>query len=276
MDALGLQQDINYLGCSGIILSPEQKAALQTSLVILQNENKFKRVYFWGKIAGIRGDYFIAQGVYRNEFGGRSTFYSQDCMLWALLPPATEVMRTECKIAEGRFTGDPSFDYEHVNTVTVGDGDDAKTEEETKTVKEEIRLTSIISEIDQDVWIVPRGAFVRTATGEVCSNRNFEGLHILEASKLCSYMHFRPPVLLAQKTLLEQAHLDKAVDFMDTLEEDIPRGSWSLQFDRGSGLVILRSMLWLGYVFFHVPGTRHFGSIYFGTGQKNQDLAFML
>jgi radial spoke head protein 9 len=49
-----------------------------------------------------------------------------------------------------------------------------------------------------------------------------------------------------------------------------------LQFERGSGLVVLRSLLWQGYVFFHVPGTRSYGSCYFGNGEKNLDLPFML
>lgn len=53
-------------------------------------------------------------------------------------------------------------------------------------------------------------------------------------------------------------------------------GSWSLQFERGSGLVTLRSLLWLGYVFYHVPGTHMYGSCYVGNGEKNLDLPFML
>ena len=53
-------------------------------------------------------------------------------------------------------------------------------------------------------------------------------------------------------------------------------GSWSLQFDRGSALITLQSLLWIGYVFYHVPGTRKFGSVYVGTGEINKDLPFML
>ena len=53
-------------------------------------------------------------------------------------------------------------------------------------------------------------------------------------------------------------------------------GSWSLQFERGSGLVSLRSLLWQGYTFYHIPGTNKYGSIYLGTGEKNMDLPFML
>ena len=75
MDAVGLHLNIDYVGGSGSILTPEQKAALQTSLVILQSENKFHRVYFWGKIYGARYNYYIAQGVYQDEFRGRTAFY---------------------------------------------------------------------------------------------------------------------------------------------------------------------------------------------------------
>ncbi|KAK7504863.1 hypothetical protein BaRGS_00003891 [Batillaria attramentaria] len=276
MDAVGLHLNIDYVGSSGVILSPELKAGLQTSLVILQNENKFDRVYFWGKIMGVKDDYYIAQGVYRDEFGGRRTFYSKDCIRWGLLPPATAAMREKSKLAKGRFTGDPSYEYEHTTVKKVGEGEEATEEEETITIKEEDRLSSVIQEIEEDVRIVPRGAFIKTPTGEVISNRSFDGLTVSESAKLCNYMHFREPVVLTQKSLLQRANLDKAIDFMDSLEEDIPRGSWALQFERGSGLVVLRSLLWQGYVFYHVPGTRCSGSVYFGNGEKNLDLPFML
>lgn len=75
MESGNLHLNVDYVGSSGIILSPERKAALQTSLVILQNENKFNKVYFWGKIVGVSDDYYIAQGVYKDEFVGKRTFY---------------------------------------------------------------------------------------------------------------------------------------------------------------------------------------------------------
>lgn len=37
-------------------------------------------------------------------------------------------------------------------------------------------------------------------------------------------MHFREPVGLNEKTLLQKANLDKSIDFLDTVEEDIPKG----------------------------------------------------
>lgn len=276
MDSESLQQSIDCIGSSGVVLSPEQRAALQTSLCILKNNYKFSKVYLWGKILGVKEDYFIAQGVGKDELGEKKTLYSKDCVHWGLLPPATEAMKTQAKLAKGRFTGDPSFDFEHTEIKKVGEGDDAVEEEETITIKEEERLASVIADIDHDVRIVPRGSYVKSPSGQIYSNRSFEGLSVAEAAKLCSFLHFRDPEKLNEKSLLQKANLDKAVDFLDQCDEDIPKGSWSLQFERGSALVIMRSLLWLGYTFYHIPGSRSFGSIYVGTGEKNMDLPFML
>merc|ERR1712179_32595 len=227
MDSEGLHLNVDYVGSSGVILSPEQKAALQTSLIILKSENKFHKVYFWGKILGVKDDYFIAQGVSCDEMAEKKTLYSKDCVNWGLLPFATKTMRDTSKLAKGRFTGDPSYEFEHTEMKKVGEGEDATEEEETISIKEEDRLASIVADIDEDVRIVPRGAFVKSPTGEVISNRSFEGLTVSEAAKLCSYMHFCEPIQLHEKTLLQRADMDKAIDFLDTLEEDIPKGSWS-------------------------------------------------
>lgn len=53
-------------------------------------------------------------------------------------------------------------------------------------------------------------------------------------------------------------------------------GSWSLQFERGSTVCVIRSLLWLGLISFHVPMTPQHGYIYMGDGLKNLDLPFML
>lgn len=270
MDAQDLHVSVDYVGTSGIIFSPEQKACLQTSLCILQNNYKFDRVYFWGKILGIKDDYFIAQGVEKDEFELKKTLYSKDCVHWGLLPPATPERRENAKLAKGRFTGDPSFEFEHTEKK------DENAEEEMITIKEENRLAAVIAEIDNDARIVPRAAFIKTPTGDVFVNRSFQGLSVAESAKLCNYFHFREPEKLQEKSLLQRANLDKAIDFMDSINEDIPKGAWSLQMERGSGLVTLRSLSWIGYVFYHVPGTRKFGSLYVGTGERNIDLPFML
>ena len=46
-------------------------------------------------------------------------------------------------------------------------------------IKEEERLAAVIDDIDHDVRIVPRAAYVKTPTGQVYNNRSFEGIHVL-------------------------------------------------------------------------------------------------
>ncbi|XP_033125907.1 radial spoke head protein 9 homolog [Anneissia japonica] len=276
MDGDGLHLDIDYVGSCGVVLSPEQKSSLQSSLIILKHHHKFNRVFFWGKIIGIKGDYFIAQGSGDDELIDRKTLYSLDCVTWGLLPHATTAMKEQCSVVKGRFIGDPSHEYEHIEIKKIGEGEEATEEENTIMIKEEDRLASVVSHIDEDVAVVPRRAYIKTPHGTVLQNRSFEGLSVAESLKLQNYFHFREAVKLKEKTLLEKADMEKSIDFLDPISDDIPRESFSLQAERGSGLVIIRSLLWQGMAFYHVPHTKKFGYVYFGTGEKNKNLPFML
>ena len=57
---------------------------------------------------------------------------SQDCVHWGLLPVVTESMRHNSSFVKGRFTGDPSYEYEHTETKRVEsqDGDRVEGAEE--------------------------------------------------------------------------------------------------------------------------------------------------
>ncbi|XP_005999412.1 radial spoke head protein 9 homolog [Latimeria chalumnae] len=277
MDADSLHVSLDHVAGNGLLLSTEQKAALQTSLLIMEKNYKFRRVFFWGKILGREADYFIAQGIVgQDEMGEKQTLYSMNCMEWHLLSPATDAMIAQTSLVKGRFTGDPSFESEYSENKKPAEGEEPTEEENIIRVKEEDRLTVAIAMIDKEVAIVPRGAYIKIPQGEIHRNRHFEGLGVDEAGKLGSYFHFAEPVRLKMQTLLQKADLDPSIDFLDSLESDIPKGSWSLQYERGSSLVVLRSLLWLGLTFYHIPMTPQHGYIYMGTGEKNIDLPFML
>ena len=75
IDSNTLLLDIENLAYAGVVLSAEQRAALQTSLSIARDQYKFKRVYFWGKITGTKDDYFVAKGVGKNELKDKTILY---------------------------------------------------------------------------------------------------------------------------------------------------------------------------------------------------------
>ncbi|XP_032958762.1 radial spoke head protein 9 homolog isoform X3 [Rhinolophus ferrumequinum] len=224
MDADSLLLSLELASGSGQGLSPDRRASLLTSLTLVKRDYRYDRVLFWGRIFGLVADYYIAQGLSEDQLAPRKTLYSLNCVEWSLLPPATEEMAAQTAVVKGRFLGDPSHEYEHTELQTVNDGDKVFEEEVVVQIKEETRLVSIIDQIDKEVAVVPRGVLFKTPFGPVHVNRTFEGLSLSEAKKLSSYFHFREPVELKNKTLLEKADLDPSLDFLDSLEHDIPKG----------------------------------------------------
>lgn len=272
------------------MLSTHMRAVLQTSLVLLKNAEKFESVRFFGKFAGARQDYFIAQGLGSNHLTDKKSFFSVDGVTWAQLPALHPVLLNTCLRIKGRLTGSAAHEYlvqepaTSFNSTVPPEVSLLRKEERkedgsvmyTTTLTEEKRLAALVVAIDTDAAVVPRGAYHKTPTGEIEINPSFEGLSAADAKKLKSYFHFRTPVVLPKKSPTETAQLEKSLDFLDTIADDIPDGSWSVQQERGCSVVILRSLLWPGLVAFHVPGTRKYGYCYVGTATKNLDLAFML
>ena len=153
MDAEYLGSDLEVLGSCGVVLSVEQRAQLQSSLVVLRNKCKFRRVGLWGVIHGISANYFIAVGVGRDELGDRKYLYrytvwrspsarvscflpilSQDCKQWSQLTHADRTLREKCARLQGRFTGRPEHIHEQQMVEKVGEGDNVQ--ERTTTVSD--------------------------------------------------------------------------------------------------------------------------------------------
>ncbi|XP_044141270.1 radial spoke head protein 9 homolog isoform X1 [Bufo gargarizans] len=258
-------------------LSPEQSAVLRTSLLLLQRDMRLSRVFFWGKILGVQGDYYIAQGTDGGEqLSSRRTFYSLNCLDWCLLTPPTDDVIGEAQLIKGRFIGDPAHEYEHTVRSKAGEGSAVYEEEVMKHFKEESRLVATIAMIDREAAVAPRGAFLKNPLGQVNVNSSFRGLTVSEAKRLSSFFHFTPTLHPKKKSLLEKADQDPAIDFLNSLEHDVPKGCWSLHWEQGSSVVVLRSLLWLGMTFYHIPLTPQHGYLYIGNGERNIDLPFMI
>lgn len=75
MNVNKLNTTLDCIGYSGNTLSNEQWIILQNSLTVLQTENHFKNIYFWGVIFGQEADYYIAYGYKKDALFGRKYFY---------------------------------------------------------------------------------------------------------------------------------------------------------------------------------------------------------
>ena len=72
---------------------------------------------------------------------------------------------------------------------------------------------------------------------------------------------------------------DEAVynhDFLDSIEEDLPKNVWSAIRDTTETVATLRNQLWPGYYAFHKVRTPVYGAVYVGDGIRCNDLPFMI
>jgi len=181
------------------------------------------------------------------------------------------------------FTGDAAtkFAFEVVGPAPptpppAEDGSDVPVPEAPRDayeLSEEERLACVVSEIDEDTSVVPKGAYVLTGSQQVVSNPFFKASHDISLTSFC---HLRKPKKLQGQTAADRSALSKSVDFLDTLEGDRPIGCWSVQQDDVSGTVAVRSLWWPGYFFYQVSDTDNFGAFYNGYGDRNDDIAFTL
>lgn len=271
------------------------------------------RVVLWGKLQGIQTDYLVAQGM--GDTPGdkkegalnagaeitvaqffdtlqavpKKTFrLGPDGVSWTFVPTVTPEMKSQCEEWKQTLrnkgqvfttlTGDISHKYAYTTmTGPPAEGDEeAKPTPEEKELAEDVRLACMVDEIDQDTSVVPLGAFILNSSSRVVANPYFRGLDLSAGLKLESYMHLRKPVALQDTPISERAMMSKSVNFLDPLTLDKPKGSWSLKHDASNKMIVLRSLLFPGYLHFNCIANSTFGAIYVGSGAKNQDLPFML
>jgi len=273
MEAATLTSSLTNISSLGVGLNQTQQSALNTSLLIAEANYKFTGLRFWGKISGIKEDYFIVYGINKDELNDRKFLYSLNCIDWHLLQNPSEESLTKSEVIRGRFIGDPSYEYEHVNVERIGEGEDAHDEETVFTIKEEERLAAVVHNITNE-FIVPRRSFMKSAEGIVTRNPSYQGAPEADVAHGSNWFHFRAKQI-KKPSVQQLAHIDPAIDFMDTIEEDIPSGVWSIQNERGTNMT-QRNLKWIGLIAYAVPGSPAFGCVYFGTGEPNHDLPFML
>jgi radial spoke head protein 9 len=75
MDWRGMNFALDYLASTGTVFSVEQRVAIQSSLTVLQQDNKFNHVHFLGKICGTERDYYMVCGIGKDYLKDRAYFY---------------------------------------------------------------------------------------------------------------------------------------------------------------------------------------------------------
>ncbi|KPI87911.1 hypothetical protein ABL78_2989 [Leptomonas seymouri] len=101
-----------HLSVAGKSLTSAEATALQCSLPLLSQRYRGTPVTPWGKITGIKADYWIAQAFPKGDFGPAASFYSTDGgNTWFLLADLTDEQATLCEALRGPYQGTPTYEY---------------------------------------------------------------------------------------------------------------------------------------------------------------------
>ncbi|KAG8347412.1 hypothetical protein ERJ75_000326400 [Trypanosoma vivax] len=289
-----------FAHATGHVFSTSERVALATSLPLLMEKCKRRTMSLWGKVYGFKNDYTIVQAfddnlvdqpvIYYSTDEGRSFVYLGTTD--SLFPKSMDQVQTAkhkqmlMYKMRGPFMGDPSYEYRVVDEVTGS----------TASFKESVRLVLFIEAHDYHCRVAPRGAYYlqqRNADlpSEVKRNIAFAGLKRTydESLSLRNYYHLRAEdpylQLIArnqgthqhEKTGLERLEEDQGIDAVFfPISDDLPGGVWRLRYDPVHNVVLGMSAKFVGSVFYHVPETNKFGTVYMGDGNINHDIGFEL
>lgn len=260
-----------YINVNGMMMSSELISLLQNSMTLLQVENHFNHVHYWGQIYAVDFDYHIAVGIGHDAMADRKYFYTTDFKFWGLLPKAKKKYKLLSLLTTFPFRGDPSLKIK-----VLDESLDETHPERCQFMKEENRLAATISNICDEAEICARGQLLKQPDGTIVINSNFYGLTAAEAKFLKSYLHIRPAQQRWNTNLLTRQDYNYSMDFLDSIDQDIPNGCWNLSLEQAGSVAYLKSLYWPGMVFFHKVKTPDAGFLYVGNGRKNLDVPFLL
>jgi len=258
---------------TGAVVSLAHKAAMQSSLPLLKKNYKFSKVLFFGKVQGSVGDYLIAIGI-EESFQDKKFFFCTDGVSWGQLPPPTAEAKALCaKLPNGLpFKGDISHAYT-IPMDPVPEGDEPPEEPpEPPKIFEDMRLAVLVSMLDEEAGLAPLGALRMLPTGAVGENGTYCGLGMSDVLAISNYVLANK---LKPKNVL-QPSMTNSMDFLMPADSVVPKGCLVTHSDEATGITTIRNLLWPGFVGYATAGSKTWGYCYFGTGEKNADIAFML
>mmetsp|Transcript_3899 Transcript_3899/g.6621 ORF Transcript_3899/g.6621 Transcript_3899/m.6621 type:complete len:307 (-) Transcript_3899:24-944(-) len=306
MDIQDLSTSLKVLNHNGACFNVQEKFQIEMALNHLLNSSApsdYDELLFWGRVSGIKADYFIAMGVCysdRFEFPEKKFYWCSPAndMVFQPFPELNSQHKNELdKFANKLFVGSPAdilISVEKTDEQAEAEKQareaaqaertslDSTEEEDPESLivrvnlKEIDRLHYHVRSIETECHIIPQGCMKLTVKHEVHRNEAFSGLNEKECFDLQYYSHFRTVQDAHKRETLETDDAIFSRDFLDDVHLDKPVGCWSLQKDDSGSIAIIRNNIWKGYTAYHKCNTDESGSIYVGDGLKNENFCFMV
>lgn len=257
--------------CIGQTLTPQERSSLEVGMLKRGAAETLQSLRFWGRISGEAQDYLVCAAVMPGKTYPLKKFYfcTNSSPELQQFPQLNEIKIAKASALTSRLKGDPTY-------LLSDDKDPQDQEEEEAPFCELDRLAYMVEEIDHATSVVPLGAYVVSPMRQIIPNPSFHGLTWDQSSQLYNFFHLRFPDVPERAQIIETTEgLVRARDFFDPLIQDLD-GAWVVSKDNTGAYITLRNYVYPGALSFHQPLTACFGSVYFGDGRKNPDIAFMI
>lgn len=260
-----MQQHLDIAKLTGRGFSLSEATSIQHQARLISDRLKQPNVLVWGKLYGATADYIIIKCFGRDLLGTVHTLYSIDGGLsFSTLNTDDSSLDYLCGSIRGPYMGDVSYEYQAIVPATGV----------AVPIREAQRLSWFIRSCDEQCRVCPRGAVMHFEDGTVTLNKTFEGLDRDAAGRTDSYVHLRNK--REAQSALQKEGVTTKLDFLDPITYDMPKSIWNVKYDATNDVVYGTNALYLGAMFYHMPESRTWGSIYVGDGNINTNLAFML
>lgn len=137
------------------------------------------------------------------------------------------------------------------------------------------RLLNLIQKIDNDTAVIPKDSIICNGL-ELQENLLYKGLTADESYDLLNYYHLVPSESPLKSNVVGKTGTINIAAFLDSLSEDKPKGLWAITYNPCKSVTLLRNLQWEGYFSFVVTDKPIYGGCYWGYGQPEDDLVFMI
>lgn len=104
------KEGVELMAYSGFKLTDMEAALIENSLIILQSDNKFRGIFFLGRIDTSGTErYYLAFGYSKDILKDRKFFYSLNAYEWFMMPDFKQKLLPVARRATALFRGDPSL-----------------------------------------------------------------------------------------------------------------------------------------------------------------------
>ena len=226
-------------------------------------------------IIGVVKDYFLAVAI---NIGTPTHYWcSSSSWIFSQLPTPSQEDGVSAKLNQ-------------INTLFTGEFDQVLFESSgpSKVIDENLGLVmqaKPVTELDRlsHVWyqikdhqVYPKGYLKFTPAQKQQMNEAFSGLTIEEAKKIENWYLMRTPTKKEIVDLHARGEAVYNMNGMESVSDDFPIKSWSIQTDATGTVATIKSHLWPGLYSFHKCNTDMVGCVYMGDGIRNNNLPFMV